>query len=153
MKNIFALCFVACLTLAAHSQTYDYKTLRDSLTRLSCKPSDSLTVALANRELLGIDTNLIDLNMNAYYSDLGFSYSRLFHWTKDTIHIMKGLESYEKSNFHKPNSPTVYWQLAYWYSFLKDCEKGMYYLERHIAVSEETYLNQTQISSLRKKCE
>lgn len=135
------------------SQNHDYKTMRDSLTRLSCKPSDSLTIAKSNQELLSIDTSLITENIHLYYKDLASSYSRLFHWSKDTTHIMYCIENHEKVRAHKPDLPSTYWELAYWHGFLKNCEKSSYFLSKYIALSEEQYLNYEQIGRLRAKCE
>lgn len=39
-----------------NAQKIDYKVLRDSLMRLSCKPTDSLTIFQSNVELQRIDT-------------------------------------------------------------------------------------------------
>ena len=135
------------------SQNHDYKTMRDSLTRLSCKPSDSLTIAKSNQELLSLDTSLITENIHLYYKDLAWSYSRLFNWSKDTTHVKKCIENLEKVSAHLPDSPSTYWELAFWHGFLKNCENSSFFLSKYIALSEEQYLNYEQIERLRAKCE
>jgi len=152
MKFIFILILGICVANSSLAQNYDYKILRDSLTRLSCKPTDSVTVAKVNRELLNIDTSLIDKNIHIYYSDLAWSYYRMYLFSKDTNQVRSSISNYENSDFHKPNSSTTYWQLASLYMILKDCDKGLHYLERHIDVTEEAYLRYEQIQFLRDKC-
>jgi hypothetical protein len=152
MKFLVILVLGICCATISHAQKYDYKILRDSLTRLSCKPTDSVTVAKVNRELLNIDTSLIDKNIHIYYSDLAWSYYRMYLFSKDTNQVRSSISNYKNSDFHKPNSAITYWQLAFLYLILEDCDKGLYYLERHIAVSEEEYLRHEQIQLLRDKC-
>lgn len=153
MKTIFVTIYIIAAFSNLSSQTHDYKVLRDSLTRISCKPSDSLTVLKANQELLSLDTTLIAENIHLYYKDLAWSYSRLFSWSKDTNHILQCIESYEKVNVLKPDLPSTYWELAYWFAILKNCEKSAFFLKQYIAVSEEYYIDYQQIKMLRAKCE
>jgi hypothetical protein len=152
MKHIILFAFLLCFA-ELHAQKLDYKIYRDSITKLSCKPQDSLTVARVNQELLSIDTMLFDQNMHIYYMDLAWSYYRLYLKNKDTSHLIQSTETYLKADFHDPNNSTIYWNLMFQYFLLLNCQKGYYYLERYLAVTDEEFIQREQIKLITKRCE
>lgn len=126
--------------------------MRDSIPKLSCKPTDSLTVIRTNLELRNIDTNLIDKNLDLYYSDFGWSYYRLYLFTKDSTLVRKSIENYLKADYHRPNGSGTYWQLSFLYYLLRDCDKGKYYLEKFKSVTDKQYWREDQIKLMTKDC-
>lgn len=126
--------------------------MRSGMPKLSCKPTDSLTVAETNLALRTIDTNLIDSNLDLYYRDLGWSYYRLYLFNKDTSFITKSIENYKKADYLKPNSSVTYWQLSFLYYLLADCKSGKYYLEKYKNVTERQYWHEDQIKRMIKDC-
>jgi hypothetical protein len=137
----------------AFSQKGDYKIMRDSITKLSCKNFDSLTVAQANLELTKLDTNLFDKNVDLYYRDLGWSYYRLYLHTKDTALIRNSIDSYLKANFHKPNDPSTLWELFHLNYIIRECSKGKQFLEKFKSVTEKQYWREDQINLITKHCD
>jgi hypothetical protein len=114
----------------AFSQKGDYKTMRENITKLSCKPFDSLTVVQTNLELIKIDTTLFDKNLDLYFQDLGWSYYRLFLHTKDTVLIQNSIDAYLKADLHKSNDPSTLWELAHLNYIIKECLTGKQFLEK-----------------------
>ena len=127
--------------------------MRDSITKLSCKPTDSLTVAQTNVELRKIDTNRIDKNLDLYYSDLGWSYYRLYLFAKDTALLKQSIENYLKADAQKPNASVTYWQLAFLHYLFNDCDMGKYYLENFKRVTDKLYWREEQIKLMVKDCD
>lgn len=152
MKYTIALFTLILIGTTAYSQKCDYKVMRDSIPKLSCKPTDSLTVIQTNLELRNIDTNLIDKNLDLYYSDFGWSYYRLYLFTKDTTLVRKSIENYLKADYHRPNGSGTYWQLSFLYYLLRDCDKGKYYLEKFKSVTDKQYWREDQIKLMTKDC-
>ena len=152
MKQLSALLLVFTFATFSYSQNLDYKLFRKGLTKLSCMPADSFSVVQACSELLSIDTSLFDKNLNLYYSDLGWSYYRLFLHTQDTTHIKSAIDYCLMSDYHKPGVSTTYWQLAFLYYLTKDCLKGRHYLEKYKRVTKKTYWQREQMKLMRKKC-
>ena len=136
----------------AFSQKGDYKTMRDSITKLSCKPFDSLTVVQTNLELIKIDTNLFDKNLDLFFQDLGWSYYRLYLHTKDTVLIRNSIDAYSKANLHKPNDPSTLWELAHLNYIIKECLTGKQFLEKFKSVTEKQYWREDQIKLMTKRC-
>lgn len=152
MKFILSLLTLIVISTTGYSQKCDYKIMRDSIPKLSCKPKDSLTVAETNLKLRNIDTNLIGNNLDLYYSDLGWSYYRLYLFNKDTTLIRKSLENYIKADYHKPNGSVTYWQLSFLYYLLGDCSKGKFYLEKFKSVTDKQFWREDQIKLITKDC-
>ena len=153
MKLTIVLSLLFFLNTTSFSQKGDYKIMRDSITKLSCKTFDSLTIVLTNIELKNIDTNLYDKNVELYYQDLGWSYYRLYLYTKDTALIRNSIECYKNGNFHKPNASTTFWQLAHLNYLLGDCETGKYYVDKFKEVTEKQYWREEQIKLITKRCD
>ena len=93
--------------IQASGQNLDYKSIRDSLTQLSCGQVDSLTVVKTRTKLETVDTNLISSNIDIYYRDLGWCYYRLYLETKDISFIRMASDSYDKALSHNPRYATV----------------------------------------------
>jgi hypothetical protein len=125
----------------------------ESITKLSCKTFDSLTVVETNLVLKNIDTNLIYKNVDIYYSDLGWSYYRLYLKTKDTVLIRNSIDSYLKANFHKPNSSATLWQLASLSCIIGECTTGKQFFENYKSVTEKKYWREDEILSMTKRCD
>jgi hypothetical protein len=153
MKQFSALLLVFTFATSAYSQNLDYMIFRKSLTKLSCIPADSFSVVQACSELQSIDTILYDKNLNLYYSDLGWSYYRLFLHTQDTTHVKCAIGYYLLSDYHKPSVSSTYWQLASLYHLTKDCLNGRRYLEKYKGVTKKTYRQKEQMKLMRKKCD
>ena len=153
MKLTLALILTSFLHTTTFSQKSDYKIMRESITRLSCKTFDSLTVAETNHILKNIDTNLFDKNIDIYYRDLGWSYYRLYLYTKDTVLIRSSLDSYLKANFHNPNSSATLWQLASLNCILGECSIGKLFFENYKSVTEKKYWREEEIISMTKRCD
>ncbi len=77
--------FILVTSLTSSAQNNDYKIYRDSLTKLSCKPFDSLTVANTVNKLNQLDTNQFHKNLDLF----GWAYYRLFSHNKDTSFIIE----------------------------------------------------------------
>jgi hypothetical protein len=156
MKKTTTLFFLFIILISSnksgYSQKCDYKIMRDSITKLSCKPHDSLVVVHTNFILRNIDTNLIDTNLDLYYSDLAWSYYRLYLIQKDTSFIRRSIENYIKADQRKPNGSTTYWQLAFLYYLMDDCKQGKYYLEKFKSVTDKQYWREDQIKKITKDC-
>jgi hypothetical protein len=152
MKLIITLFSFLLYSEFAFSQKGDYKTARDSITKLSCKTFDSLTVAQTNLALIKIDTNLFNKNLDLYYRDLGWSYYRLHLHTKDTVLIRKSIDAYLKANLHKPNDPSTLWELAHLNYIIKECVTGKQFLEKFKSVTEKQYWREDQIKLITKHC-
>jgi hypothetical protein len=153
MKLIIALVLISFLNTTAFSQKGDYKIMRESITKLSCKTFDSLTVVETNLVLKNIDTNLIDKNVDIYYRDLGWSYYRLYLKTKDTVLIRNSIDSYLKANFLKPNSSATLWQLASLSCIIGECTTGKQFFEHYKSVTEKKYWREDEILSMTKRCD
>ena len=153
MKLIIALTLISFLNTTAFSQKGDYKIMRESITNLSCKTFDSLTVVETNLVLKNTDTNLIYKNVDIYYSDLGWSYYRLYLKTKDTVFIRNSIDSYLKANFHKPNSSATLWQLASLSCIIGECTTGKHFFEHYKSVTEKKYWREDEILSMTKRCD
>ena len=134
------------------SQKGDYKIMRDTLIKLSCKAFDSLVIVQSISELTSIDTNLLDQNVDLYYRDLGWGYYRLYLYTKDTTLIRKSIESYNKAKYHKPKDSTTFWELAHLHYILEDCETGKYYLDQFKKITEKQFWREDQIKLITKRC-
>lgn len=153
MKLLIVLTLFSFLNSTAFSQKGDYKIVRENITKLSCKTFDSLTVAETNLVLKNMDTNLFDKNIDIYYRDLGWSYYRLYLYTKDTVLIRSSLDSYLKANFHNPNSSATLWQLAFLNCFIGDCSTGKQFFENYKSVTEKKYWREDEIISMTKRCD
>jgi len=153
MKIILALLVVSFLNTIAFSQKDDYKIMRDSITKLSCKTFDSLTIVQTNLDLKNIDMDLFDKNVDIYYRDLGWSYYRLYLYTKDTVLIRNSIDSYLKANFHKPNDPSTLWELFHLNYIIRECSKGKQFLEKFKSVTEKQYWREEQINLITKRCD
>jgi len=153
MKLTITLFLLLVSNAFAISQKGDYKTVRESITKLSCKTVDSLTVVKTNLELIKLDTNLFDKNVDLYYRDLGWSYYRLHLYTKDTDLIRKSIDSYLKANFHKPNDPSTLWELAHLNYIIQECSTGLQFLEKFKSVTEKQYWREDQIKLMTKRCD
>jgi hypothetical protein len=130
MKLIIALIIVSFLNTTAFSQKSDYKIVRDSITKLSCKTFDSLTVVETNAVLKNIDTTMLDKNVALYYRDLGWSYYRVYLFTKDTVLIRNSIDCYLQANFHKPHDPSTLWELAHLNYIIRECSTGKQFIEQ-----------------------
>jgi hypothetical protein len=153
MKLIIALVLISFLNTTAFSQKGDYKIMRESIIKLSCKTFDSLTVVETNLVLKNIDTNLIYKNVDIYYRDLGWSYYRLYLKTKDTVLIRNSIDSYLKANFLKPNSSATLWQLASLSFIIGECTTGKHFFEHYKSVTEKKYWREDEILSITKRCD
>jgi hypothetical protein len=139
-------------TTPVFSQKGDYKLLRDSIPKLSCKPVDSLTVVATKLELEKIDTNLFDKNLDIYFRDLGWSHYRLYLYTKDTSLIRSSIENYKKADAYKPGEASTFWQLSFLHYLLGDCASGKYYLEKYKGVTDKQYWREDQIKRMTMGC-
>jgi hypothetical protein len=153
MKITLALLVVSFLNTIAFSQKGDYKIMRDSITKLSCKTFDSLTIVQTNLDLKNIDMDLFDKNVDIYYRDLGWSYYRLYLYTKDTVLIRNSIDSYLKANFQKPNDPSTLWELFHLNYIIRECSKGKQFLEKFKSVTEKQYWREEQINLITKRCD
>ncbi len=153
MKLTIALIILSFLNTAAFSQKGDYKIMRESITKLSCKTFDSLTIVETNLLLKNIDTILFDKNVDLYYRDLGWSYYRLYLYTKDTLLIRNSIDNYLKANFHKPNDPSTLWELFHLNYLIRECSKGKQFLEKFKSVTEKQYWREDQINLITKHCD
>lgn len=140
------------LKTLAFSQKKDYKIMRDSITKLSCKPIDSSTVSQTNLELKEIDINLFDQNVDLYYKDLGWSYYRLYLYAKDTSLIRNAINSYLNANTCKPNNSSTLWMLTHLNYMLRECEMGKFFLEKFKSVTAKEYWREEQIKLITKQC-
>lgn len=153
MKLTIALIIVSFLTTPAFSQKGDYKIVRDSITKLSCKTFDSLTIVETNLVLKNIDTTMLDKNVDIYYRDLGWSYYRLYLFTKDTVLIRNSIDSYLKANFHKPYDSSTLWELAHLNYIIRECSTGKQFIEQFKAVTEKQYWREDQINLMKNRCD
>ena len=148
------LLIVLLFSLTSYSQKINYEKIRNSLTSITCGKNDTLTVITAKQKLESLDTNSINKNLYLYYSDLATSYLLFYIRNKDSVFLYKSIENYNKSLFHKSNYSKAYWQLSFcYYFFLRDCDKGKYYLTRYKKVEKEKYWYMEQIKMLVAKCE
>jgi hypothetical protein len=80
-KGYLLFIITGLLSTKLNAQKNDYLRIRDSLTILSCKQYDSITVQQTLLTLKKIDISNIDSNINRYYRDLGWAYYRLYLFT------------------------------------------------------------------------
>ncbi len=153
IKLIIVLSISFFFNVNVFSQKGDYKIMRDTLTKLSCKAFDSLVIVQSISELTSIDTNLLDQNEDLYYRDLGWGYYRLYLYIKDTALIRKSIECYNKAKYHKPNDSSTFWELAHLHYILEDCETGKYYLDQFKKITEKQFWREDQIKLITKRCD
>ncbi len=143
---IFILILLTCLTTFA--QHRDYKIYRDSITKLSCKPFDSLTVAQTVYQLKNVDTTNFDSNLNLYYRNLAWSYFRLYLHTKDTLQVKNAIDNYLKvADINKD-----FWNLSFCYFILNDCSNGNFYLKKYKDNTDKKYWKDEEIKRMTAKC-
>lgn len=153
MKSPLLLVFILICTSTVFAQKGDYKVLRDSITKLSCKPFDSITVAQANQDFKNLDISQFDTNLDVYYRDLAWSYYRLYMHNKDTTLLRYSIDAYKKADELKPDQMTTYWNMASNYFNLLDCETGRFYLNEYKRVADEKYWNEEQIKRMTMRCD
>lgn len=71
IKSVYLVLLILIFSEQAVSQSRDYKSYRDSITKLSCGPADSLSVAQTIQQLSELDTTQFNENLDLYYRDLG----------------------------------------------------------------------------------
>jgi hypothetical protein len=153
-KTLLLIVILFSLNLPSYSQKIDYEKIRNSLTSITCGKNDTLTVITAKQKLESLDTSNINKNIYLYYSDLATSYLLIYMRNKDSVFLFKSIENYNKSLYHKSKYPKAYWQLSFcYYFFLRDCDKGKFYLTRYKKVEKEKYWDMEQIKMLVAKCE
>lgn len=152
--KILPVLFFFFLNTQIFGQTLDYKSIRDSLTKLSCGKMDSSTVFNTKIKLETFDTALISSNIAMYYHDLGWCYYRIYGYTKDTSFIAMMSASYDKALSHNPNYGSVLWDKSFiHYFFYNDCQKGKYYMDRYKKVTRKKYWNHEQMKLFAENCE
>ncbi len=150
IKQHLILLFILLAGSSLWAQQDDYKIYRDSLSKLSCKPSDSLTVAQSVDRLKDLDISQFHANLDWYYHDLGWAYFRLYMHNKDTAFVKLSIESYLK----KLNLGSDAWNLAFSYFLLQECENGHYYLGLYVDTTPlEFRKSEDEIQRLTAKCE
>jgi hypothetical protein len=71
IKLIIGLSISFFFNVNVFSQKGDYKIMRDTLTKLSCKAFDSFVIEQSISELTSIDTNLLDQNNESLIAKMG----------------------------------------------------------------------------------
>jgi len=149
-KAIHTFLYISLISLTSFGQNYDYKKYRESLTKLSCKPFDSITVAETVEQLNQLDTNQFHENIDLYYHDLGWAYYRLYMINKDPIFIRHAIDNFTKQR----NPKRDYWNLAFCYFIIKDCVNGNKYLKMYRDNTDiEFWRPEEEIKRMTSKCE
>ena len=137
------------ISTPASAQHRDYKAYRDSFSKLSCAPADSFTVAQTIHRLSALDSTQFDENFDLYYKDLGWAYYRLFMHNKDTSFVRLSVNTY----LHQPEEKRNYWNMAFSYMLLNDCEKVKAYLQLYLDHTDPQYLQPKEaIERMRRHC-
>jgi len=145
--SLTVIMLIALLTSSA--QQTDYKIYRDSLSKLSCKPTDSLTVAETVERLQKTDTTQFNKNLHLYFRDLGWAYYRNYMHTKDATDLKNAVDAY----LHQVDVHKDYWNLCFCYFLLKDCDKGNFYLQKYLENTPEEYRqSEEKINRMTSKC-
>jgi len=117
--------------------TDDYKVYQKQHQQLSCQVIDSVVFQTVLHELLALDTTQFTQNLDVYHRDLMQAYSSNWLFSKNENDLR--LAVYHSLRIKNPIS-SDYWNLAFHFVKLKDCEQGMLYLDR--------YLKETPIKQL-----
>lgn len=122
---------------------------RGKYTLLICEKQDSLNAIQSIQNLLAIDSNIYTKNFHYYYHDLAWAYYICYAHTKDKLYIRKAIE-----NYHKVVDITKdYWNIAFCYIHLGDCENGMIYLQKYKVNTKKKYrMVESQLEALEAKC-
>jgi hypothetical protein len=155
MKVIFyTLLFLTSTFIQA--QKVDYLKVRDDLVVLTCgEPIDSSDVLTSIRNLEALDTNKIKKHIHEYYIDLG-TYYWLAGGLTNKDYADKSIAALITALYHQPNSPRAFWDLAFVYGFLYDCEKAKAYFALYHKNTRIEYQNEyatEQENNLLAKCE
>ncbi len=109
--------------------TDDYKVYQKQHQQLSCQVVDSMVFQKVLHELLALDTTQFTKNLDLYHRDLMQAYSSNWLFSKNENDLRQAV--YHSLRIKNPIS-SDYWNLAYHFVKLKDCEQGMLYLDRYL---------------------
>ncbi|CAN5380481.1 hypothetical protein BH09BAC5_BH09BAC5_15200 [soil metagenome] len=152
MRIRFFLTLVVLLNLQMIAQKIDYKTVRDSLSVLSCGKVDSSEVVNTRNRLENFDTTQISKNIYLYYRDLQWCYYRSYLVSKDSTFIDQSIINGKKSLITQPYYTPALWDITFCYFLENDCENGKYYLEEYKKSIDKKYRQQDQINRITAKC-
>ena len=156
MKVIFYTLLLLTSSSITAQKKVDYLKVRDDLVVLSCgEKIDSADVIKSIQNLEAFDTTRIKKNIDQYYLDLG-TYYWLVGGPNNKIYADKSISALNKVLYHQPNSRRAFWDLAFVYGFLYDCEKAKIYFAQYHQNTPSEYESEystEQENSLLAKCE
>lgn len=155
MKYLITVCFTI-VTAASFSQKLDYLKIKDTIYPASCGWRDSLSITEIRPKMLSLDTNeLTQKSRYSYFVDLADIEYQLFAYTRDSSMIEQSAIHSAAAASCDPESYGMYWNTAFAYGLLGECDKMKYYLTlykekcpaRHMKKNEKK-----QIYYLQQRC-
>ena len=152
MKFILGTTFFFLSIFNLIAQSNDYKTIRDRFLNPTCGQVDSSIVFQNHQALLNVNTDLYPINIDLYYSDLGFSFYRIYLISSDISQLKNSIDAYSLSNEKLPKQSYTLWQLSILNFFLGDCEQCKYFLKEYKAVTEANNWDIESIQGFNELC-
>ena len=154
MKTLFTGVFIF-LGLYGNSQKLDYRKMRDTICPPICGWRDSLSLSEIVPRMLALDTNMLTKDSRSeFFDDLAHQEFMLFAYTLDSNYLRSSANHSSKATYNDPKSYGNYWNTAFAYSMLNECEKMRYWLAQYKERTPRKYLRGQleQIGYLEEKC-
>ena len=142
MKTLFTGVFIF-LGLYGNSQKLDYRKMRDTICPPICGWRDSLSLTEIKPNMLAVDTNMLTRkSISRYYEDFASVEFQLFAYTLDSTCMENSAKYSALAAYHNPKNYHAYWNAAYSYGVIHDCEKMKHYLALYLEGIPKKYYNE-----------
>jgi hypothetical protein len=156
MKCLVLFSFVIFVS-TSFAQKLDYLKMKDTICPPICGWRDSLSLTEIRSGMLALDTNrLTNESLSYYFDDLAGIEYELFAYTLDSNLIENSAWHNVRATAYDPESYFVYWNAAFAYGMLRECEKMKYYLTLFKEKCPRKYMDKEQkkqIVYLEQKCQ
>lgn len=155
MKALFT-CVIAFSCFCCTAQKLDYRKMKDTICPPLCGWRDSVTLVEIIPKLLAIDTNQLHRkSLSAYFDDLAMIEYELYAYTLDTSLIRTSAEHSALAAKYNPKLYGAYWNAAFAFGMLQDCEKMNLYLSLYKKKVPRRFIDESdkeQMRALEAKC-
>lgn len=155
MKRLLSIYCLLVFGIHTNGQIEDYRAVRDSVYIQQC---GSISRGVVRQNLLSLEGLAVDsktFGADSYHYDLGMCYYLLsVNEDFDEHGLRKSVSHYVKAIAINKKHSSAYWNIAFVYGYLDECENALKYLSLYKKHTKKKHLkySKDQIESLEKKC-
>ncbi len=155
MKRLIAVIILLFFSSQLFCQVKDYKAIRDSVYVSKCgsRTRGEVRESILNLEYLNVNSET--KGADSYHYDLGMCYYLLsINENFDEVGLRSAIGHYEKTIEYNKQHSGAYWNIAFIYGELNQCEDSAKYLKLYKKHTKRRYMkdNRDQIDRLEKNC-